>query len=460
MLNTILRGHYKIIKHLGGGGFGQTYLAEDIDLPKHPICVVKQLKPTSKESFVLETAKRLFDQEAEVLYSLGSHNRIPRLLAHFQEGEEFYLVQEFADGRDLTHEIGKGIRLPESFVIDLLKEVLEILVFVHERGVVHRDIKPANLIRRKADRKIVLIDFGAVKEIGSLAVDSKGNTNLTIAIGSPGYMPTEQIHGKPRFSSDIYAVGMMAIQAITGAEPRRFAEHPETAELIWRDRIPPDIYSPQFLDVLDKMVRYDFRQRYQTASEVLEAIALLPTDTSELQTIVNNETQQQAVLSTTAQPNKSNLPWANFAIGGGCAIASAIAAIAIFYKPPVANQAANNPVPPTPPKPSAVSSPSPSISATASPTKSVEDDYIETSKFYYRNSKFPEALSSIDQALKLAPNSAIAWERRGMTLEKLSKYKEAYDSYSKAVEIKPDFQSAKRKMDVLARVLKLAQPNK
>jgi serine/threonine protein kinase len=421
--------------------------------------VVKQLKPTSKESFVLETAKRLFNQEAEVLYSLGSHDRIPRLLAHFQEGEEFYLVQEFADGRDLTHEIGKGIRLPESFVIDLLKEVLEILVFVHERGVVHRDIKPANLIRRKADRKIVLIDFGAVKEIGSLAVDSKGNTNLTIAIGSPGYMPTEQIHGKPRFSSDIYAVGMMAIQAITGAEPRRFAEHPETAELIWRDRVPPDIYSPKFLDVLDKMVRYDFRQRYQTASEVLEAIALLPTDTSELQTLINNETKQQAVLSTTAQPNKSNLPWAKFAIGGGCAvIVSAIAAIAIFHKPPVANQAINSSVQATP-RSSAVSSPSPSISATVSPTKSVEDDYIATSKFYYRNSKFSEALTNIDQALKLAPNSAIAWERRGMTLEKLGKYKEAYDAYSKAVEIKPDSQSAKRKMDVLSRVLKLAKPN-
>ncbi len=460
MLNIILRGHYKIIKHLGGGGFGQTYLAEDIDLPKHSICVVKQLKPTSKEPFVLETAKRLFDQEAEVLYSLGSHDRIPRLLAHFQESEEFYLVQEFADGRDLTHEIGKGIRLPQSFVIDLIKEVLEILVFVHERGVVHRDIKPANLIRRKSDRKIVLIDFGAVKEIGSLAVDSQGNTNLTIAIGSPGYMPTEQINGKPRFSSDIYAVGMMAIQAITGAEPRRFAEHPETAELIWRDRLPLDTYTPQFLDVIDKMVRYDFRQRYQTASEVLEAIALLPMDTSELQTVVNNETNQQAISPATTQINKQNLPWGKIAIGGGCAVVvSTIAAIAIFHKTPVANQDANNSVQPSS-KPSVVLSPSPTISATTTPTKSVEDDYIETSKFYYRNNKFPEALTSIDQALKLAPNNAIAWERRGMTLEKLSKYKEAYDSYNKAVEIKPDAQVAKKRMDDLARILKLSKPNK
>ena len=271
MLNTILRGHYKIISHLGGGGFGQTYLAEDIDLPTHPTCVVKQLKPLSNEPFVLETAKRLFDKEAEILYSLGSHDRIPRLLAHFQEGEEFYLVQEFADGLDLTQEIGKGKSLPETAAIALLKEILEILVFVHGRGVVHRDIKPANLIRRSGDRKIVLIDFGAVKEIGGMAADIQGNTNLTIAIGSPGYMPIEQMNGKPRLSSDIYAVGMMVIQSITGAEARSFTEHPDTAELIWRDRLQGS-YSSEFLDILDKMIRYDFRQRYQTAQEVLDAI--------------------------------------------------------------------------------------------------------------------------------------------------------------------------------------------
>ncbi len=274
MLNTILRGHYKIISHLGGGGFGQTYLAEDIDLPTHPTCVVKQLKPLSNEPFVLETAKRLFDKEAEILYSLGSHDRIPRLLAHFQDGEEFYLVQEFADGLDLTQEIGKGKSLPQTAAIALLKEILEILVFVHGRGVVHRDIKPANLIRRSGDRKIVLIDFGAVKEIGGMAADIQGNTNLTIAIGSPGYMPIEQMNGKPRLSSDIYAVGMMVIQSITGAEARSFTEHPDTAELIWRDRLQ-DSYSSEFLDILDKMIRYDFRQRYQTAQEVLDAIAAM-----------------------------------------------------------------------------------------------------------------------------------------------------------------------------------------
>ncbi|MFM7887228.1 MAG: protein kinase [Pseudanabaena sp.] len=123
MLNTLLRGHYRVHSHLGCGGFGQTYFAEDIGLSTHPTCVVKQLKPISCELFVLETAKRLFDQEAEILYSLSSHDRIPLLLAHFQEGKEFYLVQEFADSNDLIKESGNDKRSPEK--VETQKEIIE-----------------------------------------------------------------------------------------------------------------------------------------------------------------------------------------------------------------------------------------------------------------------------------------------------------------------------------------------
>ena len=465
MLNTILRGHYKIISHLGGGGFGQTYLAEDIDLPTHPTCVVKQLKPVSNEPFVLETAKRLFDQEAEMLYSLGSHDRIPRLLAHFQEGEEFYLVQEFADGTDLTQEISSGKRSPESVVIALLKEVLEILVYVHDRNVVHRDIKPANLIRRNSDRKIVLIDFGAVKEIGSLAVDPQGNTNLTIAIGSPGYMPIEQLNGKPRFSSDIYAVGMMAIQAITGAEPRLFDEHPETAELVWRDRIQGN-YSSQFLDILDKMVRYDFRQRYQTASEVLEAIESLPKVTEhDLPTVISNsnnlsnnietlitspqvatklsETQNDPSSSHTvplAAINRQS-PKLWIWITGGVALLLLIVMAIISKTAKNAPEVPNSPVvinsatppaisPPTPPK----ATPSP----TASPTPLSVEELLAQALILNRNNKPQEALAKVEDAIKLEPNSADAWGAKGLLLRSMGREKEAIAAFSKAIELSPN----------------------
>ncbi len=466
MLNTILRGHYKIISHLGGGGFGQTYLAEDIDLPTHPTCVVKQLKPVSNEPFILETAKRLFDQEAGMLYSLGSHDRIPRLLAHFQEGEEFYLVQEFADGTDLTQEIGNGKRSPESVVIDLIKEVLEILVYVHDRNVVHRDIKPANLIRRKSDRKIVLIDFGAVKEIGSLAVDPQGNTNLTIAIGSPGYMPIEQLNGKPRFSSDIYAVGMMAIQAITGAEPRLFDEHPDTAELVWRDRIQ-GAYSSQFLDILDKMVRYDFRQRYQTASEVLEAIASLPKVTEhDLPTVVsnsNNLTNNAETLITSPQvvtkfpETQQNYPTSSQPIPFAAAnrqspklwiwITGGVTLLLLIVMAILSKTAKNAPeVPispavsnlPTPTASTPLASPQVPPSPVASQTPLSVEELLAQALILNRNKKPQEALLKVEEAIKLDPNSADAWGAKGLLLRSMGREKEAIAAFSKAIELSPN----------------------
>jgi serine/threonine protein kinase len=485
VLNTILRGHYKIISHLGSGGFGQTYLAEDIDLPKHPTCVVKQLKPISKEPFVLETAKRLFDQEAETLYSLGSHDRIPRLLAHFQEGEEFYLVQEFADGTDLTNEIGHGKRSPEAVAIALLQEVLEILIFVHDRGVVHRDIKPANLIRRNRDRKIVLIDFGAVKEIGGLAGDPQGNTNLTIAIGSPGYMPIEQLNGKPRFSSDIYAVGMMGIQAITGAEPRLFTENHETAELMWRDRVQGN-YSPKFLDLLDKMVRYDFRQRYQTAQEVLEAIASLTSiNEHDLPTLISSQplSNNSTVITTPQSITKSTEPtssqesappsrfnqnfnqrsvsklqqqkvysWKKLAIvAGSIAAISSVVAIAKFThtppKPELPSMVVNIPLPIALPLPPAF--PNPSNTSTIA-AKSAEE-LLAQAILLNRNDKHQEALAKIEESLKLDPTNADAWAAKGFALAKLDRDSEAIAAYDKALEIKPEFPFARQSRAVLER---------
>ncbi|MBD2537505.1 serine/threonine-protein kinase [Coleofasciculus sp. FACHB-SPT36] len=279
MLGKTLSGRYQIIKHLGGGGFGQTYLAEDQQLPGNPQCVVKQLKPKANDSLTLEVARRLFDREVQVLYRLGNHNQIPQLLAHFEEEQEFYLVQEFIEGHELKQELPVGKQLREDFVIVLLQDLLEVLAFVHQQDVIHRDIKPSNLIRRKQDGKLVLIDFGAVKEVGTETVSSSGETTLTVVIGSPGYMANEQLSGKPRFSSDIYAVGMLGIQALTGLPPSQLPEDSRNSEILWRDRLPVGTrYSVPLLDVLDKMVRYDYRQRYQTAIEALQALQQLNTD--------------------------------------------------------------------------------------------------------------------------------------------------------------------------------------
>ncbi|PSB04798.1 serine/threonine-protein kinase [Merismopedia glauca] len=270
LVGQTLRSHYHIIQSLGSGGFGDTYLAQDLDLPGKPYCVVKHLKPKTNDPAVLPIAKGLFDREAQTLYQLGSNSeQIPRLFAHFEENGEFYLVQEFVDGHDLTREIIPGQIKPEAVTCKLLKDILEVLAVVHQRNVIHRDIKPQNLMRRKSDGKIVLIDFGAVKEIGTLLMNSQGQTSVSVAVGSPGYMPNEQSNGRPKFASDVYAVGMMGIQALTGFLPQQLQEDPETGEILWRDYAQ---VSDELGEVLDKMVRDHFSQRYQTASAALEAL--------------------------------------------------------------------------------------------------------------------------------------------------------------------------------------------
>lgn len=284
MLGKTLSSRYHIIKHLGGGGFGQTYLAEDRQLPGNPLCVVKQLKPKATDSESLEVAKQLFDREAQVLYNLGNHDQIPRLLAHFEQDEEFYLVQEFIEGHELKQELPTGRHLSETQVIAILQDILKTLEFVHQQDVIHRDIKPSNLIRRKQDSKIVIIDFGAVKQLSTQAIASEEQTSLTVSIGSPGYMPNEQISGKPQFCSDIYAVGMIGIQALTGWPPSKLPDDPKTSEKIWRDRLPVGaIHELALLDILDKMVRFDYRQRYQTATEALQALSSLDNSPASIQ---------------------------------------------------------------------------------------------------------------------------------------------------------------------------------
>jgi serine/threonine protein kinase len=276
---TTLAGHYQIVSHLGGGGFGQTFLARDLHLPGNSLCVVKQLKPQINDLDTLEIAKRLFDQEAETLYKLGDrHDQIPRLLAHFEQASEFYLVQELIEGVALEDELAGGKRLSEAEVIELLRDVLQVLTFVHQQNVIHRDIKPSNLIRRDRDRKFVLIDFGAVKKVNVQTGNSLQTSSFTVAVGSPGYMPSEQISGQPHFSSDIYALGMLCFQVLTGLSPNFLPRDAPSGEYTWNlcsqsaKELGEVTISAGLANILDHMVRYDFRQRYENAMIALQVL--------------------------------------------------------------------------------------------------------------------------------------------------------------------------------------------
>ncbi len=267
MLGQTISGRYQIVEQLGKGAMGTTFIAIDKQRPGHPRCVVKKFTPIFEDPKSREIARRLFDQEAQTLEKLGSHDQIPRLLAYFEENEEFYLVQELITGKDLNQELANK-RLNEAETVELVKDVLRVLVFVQENKVIHRDLKPSNLIRREQDHKIILIDFGAVKEISSQTVDEHGQTKAGTTIGTPGYMPREQYYGTPGFYSDIYALGMIGIQALTGISPEALPRD-DYQEVLWRDQTT---VSSGFADILDKMIRENYRERFQSAKEVLAAL--------------------------------------------------------------------------------------------------------------------------------------------------------------------------------------------
>ena len=295
MLGNLLDGRYQVLQVLGGGGFGQTYIARDTHRPGSPKCVVKHLKPLTQNPEFLETARRLFTSEAEILEQLGHHDQIPRLLAYFEEKQEFFLVQEFIEGRSLAAELSPGQRWTEDQVMQLLHQVLEVVKFIHSHNVIHRDIKPENIIRRQVDRKLVLIDFGAVKQIQSQLLTALGHMATTIAIGTPGYMSTEQGRGKPRPNSDIYSLGIIGIQALTGLHPRQLEEDLETGEIIWQHLTN---VSPGMASVLSKMVLHHFRDRYQSATDILQALQQINTGINPINQAANlTQPSQNTILS-------------------------------------------------------------------------------------------------------------------------------------------------------------------
>ncbi len=435
MLEQTIGGRYYITKHLGGGGFAQTYLAIDQHLPGKPSCVVKQLKPKLNDPVSLQAARRLFDTEATVLYTLGTHDQIPRLFAHFEENAEFYLVQEFVEGDVLTRELLAQDYASEDRLISFLEDVLSTLDFVHQQQVVHRDIKPSNLIRRSSDGKIVLIDFGAVKQISTQSLDDLGQMTFTIAVGSAGYTPNEQMAGNPRFSSDIYALGVICIQALTKVSIKRLALDPYTAELIWRDRVK-DI-SNDFAEILDKMVRCDFRERYQSAAEVLQEL-------QDLHTVL------------TAPGAKSFIqPLSNTGSDGYLGWFERADELLQFYRYHEASSAYMKVVQNKPDQVYAwfklgialenVERYEDAAESYGQVVQLQPDDYfawLKRGKVLEMLQIYDEAVKSYDRVVELCPEHYWAWRDRGQVLEALERYDDAVLSYDRSVYLKPEFELA------------------
>ncbi|MDX2230123.1 MAG: serine/threonine-protein kinase [Leptolyngbyaceae cyanobacterium bins.349] len=270
----MLAGRYLPTKLLGQGGFGAAFLACDRYTPAMRQCVVKQFLPSSTLSpSQLQTAQDLFEREAQALDELGNvHPQIPDLFAFFeltvpawQPGKQdrfFYLVQEYIDGQTMEEELNQQGVFSTAAVIDVLREILIVLQFVHERGAIHRDIKPTNIMRHR-NGLIYLLDFGAVRQV------TKGGKST--GIYSEGYAPPEQMNGSEVYpSSDLYALAVTCILLLTGKQPTDLYD---AYRNVWRWRSDAPTVNPELADILDRMLRVTPSERFQSATEVLTAIA-------------------------------------------------------------------------------------------------------------------------------------------------------------------------------------------
>lgn len=330
MTPAILNNRYKVIRVLASGGFGETFLAKDTQMPSQRKCVIKQLKPVEHNPQIYELVKERFQREAALLEELSDGiNQIPHLYAYFNHDGQFYLVQEYIEGDTLGKKLRKEGRLNQTLVKEILINILPVLEYIHDKRIVHRDIKPDNILIRSSDNQPVLIDFGAVKETMHTVVVVSENSTKSIVIGTPGFMPSEQTAGRPVYSSDLYSLGLTAIYLLTGKMPQELPTNPSTGDIIWKE-FAPNI-SPDFAAVLDKAIQSHPRERFLTAKEMLLAlqpqsvkfppkvpkISLPLTNSAEPPTVISLPSSEVQPQPSTVLVNQGMKDWQKATIIGG-----------------------------------------------------------------------------------------------------------------------------------------------
>jgi len=303
----IVLRHYRPIRLVGSGGFAKTYLAEDID-KFNELCVIKQFAPQVYGNEALQTATRLFEQEAKRLQHLGEHPRIPTLLAYFNQDNHLYLVQQYIAGQNLLYELDFAGLFNEQKIRQLLEQLLDILKYVHEQNIVHRDIKPENIICSDSDGKLFLIDFGASKHLATQVIAQAGTR-----IGSLGFASLEQMENRQVYpASDLYSLGVTCFYLMTGIEPWELWKKRGYAWVNnWQQYLSHPV-SLQLTCILNKLLQQDYRKRYQSAAEVLQELNPLPqaltaVSKSSYQHQLSSAPRSKAKVASTIKPSPTKV---------------------------------------------------------------------------------------------------------------------------------------------------------
>lgn len=274
----VLDNRYEVVHFLGYGGFGRTYLARDRQR-FNELCVLKEFAPQISSPEILRKAAELFQREAGTLYQLR-HQQIPEFRAILQATIDTHdvllIVEQYISGETYEQWVEAGNRLDEIGAVQFLKDILPVLSYVHDRGVIHRDISPDNLIREATTGKPFLIDFGSVKQIATTAIQiasGQSGTSLKSAtqIHKPGFSPPEQLYGNITPSTDLYSLAVTTLVLMTGRSPLELYDS-QLGTWHWHNYLH---LNPEFADLLDRLLAYQATDRpasAKNASQLLNAI--------------------------------------------------------------------------------------------------------------------------------------------------------------------------------------------
>ncbi len=447
--DKLLSGRYKILKELGQGSICITYLAEDT-LLSNLLCAIKKLAPQNTE---IETAKIFFQREADILSYLQHNEQIPKFFDSFVEGQDYYLVQEYIEGKTLDQYFDSQWTKPR--IINFLQEILSILHYIHHKNVIHCDINPSNIIRREEDKKFVLIDFGSIKQLNKKYLFSQHKSPKSV-IETSGYAPPEQLVGRPGFNSDIYALGMTAIQLLTGVKPIDL-NRDEQDNIIWTNEIVSD---DVLTTILTKMVYVNPERRYQSVDDVLKDLEKIGPITE-----ISKPGNRNNIKQPTTQKFKIWHILCGLTVVGASVVC--LEFIHPLIRPLYYSYQGNYLLDIHQPKDALTQFQNliaiQPDSATA--WKGRGDALFSLSRYYgaleaynkaisfrqsdikalnnkgkvlYKLENYQEALNTHEQVIQIEPNNAEAWSGKGLAYMGLHQYQKALEHFEKAQKIKPD----------------------
>ncbi len=402
-IRQVVGGRYSITRYLGGNAEIETYLADNLRRHYQSPCLIKQIKLPQTIDPTQVTIERRFAEELSILERLGYHEQIPQLWDHFTENDEFYLVQEYIQGENLAQKIEQQ-DLSLAQVIQILESTLVVLGFIHQNRIIHRNLKPSNLMIRHEDQQVILTDFGILTDIKTLP---NATSDSSQSEDKKNYWSPEQIAGRPTINSDLYALGMTAIEVLTKVKPSTLSRNKRTGKLLWQEKIVVD---RRLVKIIDKMIHLDVGQRYQSAEKALHDLQKI--NTSSAKPSIRQPQMLNSEVINSQQIMKPRLRVFHIFVGL-LGITCLLGSIEFAF-----------------------------------PT-------VRPAYYWYQGKQLlPEkpqaALNSFTKAIDLKPQSSLAWSGRGDALYNQGRYPEALEAYYEATELdSTDFENWKKQGNAL-----------